>query len=76
VLLDHFLRVGSAFFTGFLVEFLTALLGGMAIECAGVDLRVSPSTDLRGHIFNTGHFWQPTAMAMGHTVIIETLKCN
>jgi hypothetical protein len=70
------LRGDAVFFAGFLVDFLTALPGGMANGWVVVDLGVSPNTDFKGHILNTGHFRQPTAMAIGQMVMVDTSTRN
>ena len=53
------LREAGEFFAGL------ADLTGLATTGAGLAGGASPSADLSGQILKAGHFWQPTAIAMG-----------
>jgi len=70
----YFLRRAGVLVAGFLLALaavlLIALARGAATACGASDLGASPMTDFSGQILNTGHFWQPTAMAIGQMVMI------
>jgi hypothetical protein len=52
-------RAAGDFFAG-LADFV-----GLTTTGAGPVLGASPKADLSGQILKAGHFWQPTAMAIG-----------
>jgi hypothetical protein len=51
-------------------DFLALLTTGLAAGALGA----SPSTDLTGQILNKGHFWHPTAMAIGQMVMTSSIQ--
>jgi hypothetical protein len=51
------------------VDFAAALFVALAGVFGAAALGISPSVVLTGQILNIGHFWQPTAMAMGQMVM-------
>jgi hypothetical protein len=64
-------------FLRLLVDLTAALRAGLAADFAAgfttaltSTLGTSPMTDLTGQILKMGHFWQPTAMAMGQMVMV------
>jgi hypothetical protein len=62
---------GLAYFLAFLTVFRGAeafLAAGLTVGAVG--LGASPITDFSGHTLKTGHFWQPTAMAIGQMVMV------
>ena len=66
------LNLNFSYFFAFLTVFRGAevfLTAGLAFTACA--LGTSPITDLTGHTLKTGHFLQPTAMAMGHRVIVN-----
>jgi hypothetical protein len=70
--------LGKAFFVEFAAPFAAGFAAclalGVGTGLAAVTLGTSPSTDLTGQILKIGHFWHPTAMAMGQIVMARTLK--
>jgi hypothetical protein len=62
--------------TAFLVDaseddLAAVLLAELAASFVVAVLGTSPSVDLTGQILNIGHFWQPTAMAIGQMVMAK-----
>jgi hypothetical protein len=55
----------AALRAGFAADFATGFASGFVAT-----LGASPMTDLTGQILKMGHFWQPTAMAMGQMVMV------
>jgi len=60
----------AGFLTALTATLRLALAGGTAAGLMAAPLGVSPSTDLTGQILNRGHFWQPTARAIGQIVMM------
>jgi hypothetical protein len=60
-----FLRAGADLAADLTAGLATDLAAGLTPNALGM----SPSEVLSGQILKTGHFLQPTAMAMGHIVI-------
>jgi hypothetical protein len=64
--------VASAYFRRFLCvlpDLVAGFATGFGAGLVSAALGISPSTDLTGQILKTGHFLQPTAMAMGQMVM-------